>query len=83
MRIRFKTGGMLVEHLPQGTPGDQVELDVPDGSTPLSVMQRLGFPLDEQYLVALNGTIVTQSQRGETALAENDELAVMPPLRGG
>ena len=83
MKIHLKTGGMLVEYLPRGTPGDEVELDVPEGSTPLSVMQRVGFPLDEQYLVALNGTIVTQSQRGETTLAENDELAVMPPLRGG
>ena len=43
MKIQFKTGGMLVEHLPEGTPGDEIELDVPVGSTPLSVMQRLGF----------------------------------------
>ena len=83
MKIRFKTGGLFVEHLPAGGTGSTAELDVPDGATPIDVMRQLGLPLDENYLVSLNGEVVVISERDTRVLAENDHLAVMPPLKGG
>lgn len=83
MKIRFKTGGIYLEHLPPGTPGNTAEIDVPEGATPLDVMRQLHLPLDENYLVSLNGEVVVVSERDTTTLSENDHLAVMPPLRGG
>jgi sulfur carrier protein ThiS len=41
------------------------------------------MPLDENYLVSLNGEVVVISERDTRVLAENDRLAVMPPLKGG
>lgn len=83
MKIQFKTGGLFVEHLPAGSGGVKAELEVPDGATPADVMRHLGFPLDENYLVSLNGEVVVGSERETRVLVENDRLSVMPPLKGG
>lgn len=83
MKIQFKTGGLFVEYLPAGSTGDTAELEVPDGATPVDVMRRLGMPLDENYLVSLNGEVVVIGERDTRELAANDHLAIMPPLKGG
>ena len=83
MKIQFKTGGIFVDHLPAGTTGSTAELEVAEGATPLDVMRQLDMPLDENYLVSLNGEVVVISERDTRTLAENDHLAVMPPLKGG
>ena len=83
MKIQFKTGGIFVDHLPLGTSGSSAEIDVAEGASPLAVMRQLDMPLDENYLVSLNGEVVVISERDTRVLAENDYLAVMPPLKGG
>ena len=83
MKIQFKTGGLFVEHLPAGSTGNTAELEVPEGATPTDVMRQLGMPMEENYLVSLNGEVVVISERDTRMLAENDHLAIMPPLKGG
>lgn len=83
MKIQFKTGGLFVEHLPAGSTGNTAELEVPEGATPTDVMRQLGMPMDENYLVSLNGEVVVISERDTRVLAEKDRLAIMPPLKGG
>ena len=83
LRIQFKTGGLFVEHLPAGSTGNKAELDVPEGATPTEVMRQLGMPTDENYLVSLNGEVVVISEHDSRVLAENDYLAIMPPIKGG
>ncbi len=83
MKIQFKTGGLFVEHLPAGSTGNMAEFEVPEGATPVDVMRQLGMPLEENYLVSLNGEVVVISERDTRMLAENDHLAIMPPLKGG
>ncbi len=83
MKIQFKTGGLFVEPLPAGSTGNTAELEVPEGATPMGVMRQLGMPMDENYLVSLNGEVVVISERDTRVLAEKDRLAIMPPLKGG
>jgi sulfur carrier protein ThiS len=83
VKIQFKTGGIFVDHLPADAAGNSAEIEVPEGATPMDVMRQLGMPLDENYLVSLNGEVVVMSERGRRVLAENDHLAIMPPLKGG
>ena len=83
MKIQFKTGGLFVEHLPAGSSGNTAELEVSEAATPMDVMRQLGMPSDENYLVSLNGEVVVISERDARVLAENDHLAIMPPLKGG
>ena len=83
MKIRFKTGGLFVEHLPAGSSGNTTELEVADGATPVDVMRQLSMPTDENYLVSLNGEVVVISERGSRVLVENDRLAIRAPIKGG
>ncbi len=83
MRIRIKTAGLLGKYLPPGSGDNDAELEVAEGATPRDVMAQLGMPLDASYLVTLNGASVPTAERGIRTLAENDRLAIMPPLKGG
>jgi len=83
MRIHVKTAGLLGKYLPQGSERNRAELDVADGSTPIDVMQQLGVPLEGRYLISVNGTALPVDARAGHRLAEDDSLAIMPPLSGG
>ena len=83
MKITVRTAGLLGKHLPPGSDKNQAELEIDEGATAIDVMTRLGFPLDQSYLVSLNGTALPKAERGVRTLAENDNLAIMPPLKGG
>jgi thiamine biosynthesis protein ThiS len=83
MKITVKTAGLLGKHLPAGSVRNLAQLEVPEGATPADVIKQLGMSPDEPYLVARNGTLVPSNQRRICQLAENDNLAIMPPIKGG
>ena len=83
MRISVKTGGLLSRHLPEGSSANRAQLDIEDGLGPLDVLRLLGMPEDQPYLIMLNGQVVPTAERPATKLAEDDELGLFPPLKGG
>ena len=83
MRITVKATGRLVRFLPAGATGMTARLEVAAGATPNDVIRQLAMPETGSYLVVLNGTAVTKAGRAEHQLAEDDKLAIMPPLKGG
>ena len=83
MRITVRTGGLLSQYLPAGSGRNQANLELEEGATPFDVMRRLGLPETRTYLVVLNGTALPKAERTRRPLAENDELAILPPLKGG
>ena len=83
IRIQVKTGGLLGEYLPTGSTRNTAEIEVDENATPLDVMNQLGIPMEDNYLVSLNGSVVTRKERSNQPLAENDRLVIMPPLKGG
>ena len=84
MRITVKATGLYARALPDdGREGNTAPLELPDGSTAHDVLKRLGLPEEGSYLMVLNGQTLPKSERGERQLSEGDNLAVMPPLKGG
>ncbi|MEM7173026.1 MAG: MoaD/ThiS family protein [Pseudomonadota bacterium] len=83
MQITVKTGGRLGRFLPPGSERNLGKVDVPSGATPADVIRQLGMPEDGSYLVILNGTSVPKSERASRNLEADDNLAIMPPLKGG
>ncbi len=83
MKIAVRTGGLLGKYLPEGSARNSAEIEVPDGASARDVIERLGLPTDGGYLVIHNGTAVPKDARGARTLADGDELAIMPPLKGG
>ena len=83
IKVQVKTGGLLGEYLPVGSTRNTAEIEVDDDATPLDVMKQLGIPMEDNYLVSLNDSVVTRRDRSSQPLAENDRLVIMPPLKGG
>ena len=83
MKIRVRTAVLLGKYLPPGSAGNAADIEVADGATPTEVIAQLGMPTDASYLVTLNGESLPRAERAHRALAANDDLAIMPPLKGG
>ncbi|MEM7223688.1 MAG: MoaD/ThiS family protein [Pseudomonadota bacterium] len=83
MKISLKTSSSLAKYLPAGSVGNKAELEVEEGATPQGVMRQLGLPEGATYLVVLNGENVPKADQVARQLADNDALAIMPPLKGG
>ena len=83
MKIRVKTAGLLGSYLPAGSERNRAVIRVSPGATPLDVMRQLRMPLENSYLVSLNGTVVRIAERDTQVLNDDDQLAIMPPLKGG
>ena len=84
MRITFKLYASLGEYLPADRrQGNEVQLDVPEGSTILQVIEPYNLPMKLVHLVLVNGHFIPPEQRGSRALVEGDVLAIWPPIAGG
>ena len=83
MRINLKTAGTLGQFLPPGSARNTGSIDMPSGSTPIDVLEKLGMPTEESYLITRNGAIVPIKDRPSCVLKDNDQLSIMPPLKGG
>lgn len=83
MKVTVKLYALLSDYLPAGAVDNQVELDLPEGTTPEAVFARFNLPRQYCSIVLVNGLYVEPSARGGHALRENDTLAVWPPVAGG
>ncbi len=83
MKLAVRTGGLLGKYLPEGSARNSAEIDLPEGTTAAGAIARLGMPPAGSYLVIHNGTAVPKAARAACTLADGDELAIMPPLKGG
>lgn len=83
MRIAVKTGGLLGRYLPEGSAKNSAELEVAEGASVGDVIAQLAMPPEGGYLVIHNGVAVPKAARAACPLSADDELAIMPPLKGG
>jgi len=83
VKITVKTSGLLGQYLPAGSTGNQAEIEVAEEITPQGVIEQLGMPPDGSYLVIHNGETVPKAARNSVHLQAGDNLAIVPPLKGG
>jgi molybdopterin converting factor small subunit len=83
MKITLKLYASLVECLPPGARGNQIVLDIDEGATVQTVLDRFSVPPKLSKLVFVNGVHVAPQERAAHVLAEGDELAAWPPIAGG
>lgn len=83
MKIRFKLYATLQQYLPSGAKQNQIELDVPDGTTPADMAREYNLPPHLTHLVLVNGVYIYPEQRDSQKLNEGDVLAIWPPIAGG
>ncbi len=84
MQITFKLYASLGEYLPADKRrGNEMTLDVPDGSTVSGVTGPFNLPDKLVHLVLVNGHYIAPADRATKVLAEGDALAIWPPIAGG
>jgi molybdopterin converting factor small subunit len=88
MEITLKLFATLADYLPQEVDGrrrahNQIALDVAEGTTVQSLIERFQLPTKMTHLVLVNGVYITPSARAAHALAPGDALAIWPPIAGG
>ena len=79
MKVRVKLIANYRNHLPPGTKGNKVEIEVPEGTTAFDVMAQFDIPRDETSVIVVNGLTVPLS----TLLTEGDEVAAFSAVAGG
>ena len=83
MRVIVKLFASLSVYLPADAHRNQVELDFPEGVTPVDIIKQLGVPSSMAHLVIVNGIYVPPSERATRKLVAHEELAIFPPVAGG
>jgi sulfur carrier protein ThiS len=83
VRIRLKLFAMLSGYLPAGAVRNEIDIDVPAGSTPAAVIEAHHLPARLCALVILNGVFVRVADRATHELRDGDVLAIWPPVAGG
>jgi molybdopterin converting factor small subunit len=75
IQVRVKLMGMFKEKTPAGGT-----LELADGATVATALDRLEIPSQSVQLVTLNGQLVRDLNR---PIATDDELTILPPVGGG
>ena len=83
VKLTVKLFASLGEFLPPEARNHQVQMEFPDGTTPVQVLDRLKVPVERAHLVIVDGVFVPPSERSTRALAEGQEIAFFPPVAGG
>jgi len=88
MRVVLKLFASLGDHLPaeldgRRRQGNELPLEVVEGTTVQAVIDRFRLPAGLVHLVLVNGAFVHPADRSTLHLAEGDALAMWPPVAGG
>ena len=84
MKVSLKLYASLTEHLPaEARRGNRVELEVPEGTYILQLIEPYALPPKLVHLVLVNGVYIQPEQRTSHVLVDGDVLAIWPPIAGG
>lgn len=83
MKITFKLFATLSDYLPARALGNEIEIDIPEQSTPNDVIDHFNVPQEMVHLVLLNGVYLSAEERTQSVMHTGDALAVWPPVAGG
>jgi len=84
MKITLKLYATLSDHLPDtARKTNAVELDLQPGTSIAQVIERENLPRKLCHLVLVDGVFIPPAERATRALAEDETLAIWPPIAGG
>lgn len=88
MRVTLKLFAMLGDHLPsevwgQRRAGNELTVEVPDGTSVQEVIDRFNLPSRLVHLVLVNGVTISPRACAGHVLNADDEVAIWPPIGGG
>ncbi len=82
MEIKIKATARLKPYL-QALTLESGILQVSDSCSVASIIELLALPDDEPFVCIVNNKMIPLSKLKQYFLHENDELSLIPPIRGG
>ena len=79
LKIRFKLYASLRKHLPRTEIGEEVNIDVEEGTSIRDILIRYGIEEHLAKIIFVNGL----HQKLDYVLQESDLLVIFPPVGGG
>ena len=83
MQVNIKLFGVLRQYLPAGSGFNSCQLTTTEHPLLNEVLAMLPIPDSKTYLVILNDEKINQQEYTSTQLNENDEVVLLPPIKGG
>ena len=83
MLIKVKLVAMLREKLPPDSNGEDMEVEVGDGTTARGIIDQLQIPPELAHLVMINGYHLLPDEILSRPLQAGETLAIFPPVAGG
>ena len=83
MDISVTLFGGLRHFLPAGSSFNKCKIDIDEGSTLEALLQKIPVPSDKPYMVILNDEKVASDKFSDITLKGEDEVVLLPPIKGG
>ena len=83
MDISVTLFGGLRHYLPAGSSFNKCKIVVDDGASLEILLQRIPIPADKTYLVIINDEKVSREAYSETIIQMDDDVVLLPPIKGG
>ncbi|MDH3630780.1 MAG: MoaD/ThiS family protein [Gammaproteobacteria bacterium] len=83
MDISVTLFGGLRHYLPAGSSFNKCKIDVDEGCSLAALLQKIPVPPDKPYMVILNDEKVASDQFDEINIQADDEVVLLPPIKGG
>ena len=83
MKVRLRLFAPLKPFASAGASEGEIDLDLPEGTTPQQVIGQLALPPRITALVMIDGRHQTPEDVAQRALLDGEVLAIAPPIAGG
>ena len=83
MEISVTLFGGLRHFLPAGSSFNKYKISIDDDTSLKSLLQRIPIPADKPYLVILNDEKVSREAYADTIIQTDDDIVLLPPIKGG
>ena len=83
MQVTVKLFGALRQYLPTGSGFNSCQLTTTENPMLEDVLGMLTIPERKAYLVIVNDEKLNREDYASTQILENDEIVLLPPIKGG
>jgi len=83
MDISVTLFGGLRHFLPAGSSFNKCSLPLAEGEHLDTLLAKLPIPADKAYIVIINDEKVAREDYPEIAVRPDDEVVLLPPIKGG
>jgi len=83
MQISVTLFGGLRHFLPPGSSFNKCELEVAEGASLETLLERIPIPADKPFLVLLNDARINAEDYAGIRVKPEDDIVLLPPIKGG